>query len=362
MLKFARATGALGCLALLSCVSGCSGTDADEQERMDSGPPQTDAGAELEDSGAPSGLDAGHDDAGPTRSDGGVDAGHDDAGHDASTPPLDAGSDASAEDAGADAGPAGNVVYASFNGVLVRIDPDTAALTEIGNVRNAANEQTIYKDLVLARSNTPNTALMITSYYQTPTLASLDLCTGVATLGPTLKRTNPNNLVVEGLAVHPNGTVYVASGNPPSPSTQPYSNYLGTLDLETGNITDLSTTTIDSGQDDTDMLFVRDDTLYGVDVLTANNRLDLFTLNLTTGAASIVASPTYGGSTTVPLRIDYDASRQKAFSWRPSDRNLLEINLTTGAATALGATHANTAYASQPSRGFFVAPRANCDQ
>jgi hypothetical protein len=68
----------------------------------------------------------------------------------------------------------------------------------------------------------------------------------------------------------------------------------------------------------------------------------------------------------VPLRITYDSTRDKAFSWRDSDNNLLEFSMTTGAVTAVGQTHPNGTYrigsTDQPSRGFFVAPPANCDQ
>jgi hypothetical protein len=58
----------------------------------------------------------------------------------------------------------------------------------------------------------------------------------------------------------------------------------------------------------------------------------------------------------VPLRVAYDGSRDKAYTWRASDRNLLEINLATGAVTAIGETHAADTYAAQPCRAFFSAP------
>jgi hypothetical protein len=86
-----------------------------------------------------------------------------------------------------------------------------------------------------------------------------------------------------------------------------------------------------SVQNDTDAIFFRNGTLYGIDMAIANNRLDLFILSLTTGADIDVAAATYA-SGQVPLRIAYDESRKKAFGWRASDRNLVEINLESGAA------------------------------
>jgi hypothetical protein len=62
----------------------------------------------------------------------------------------------------------------------------------------------------------------------------------------------------------------------------------------------------------------------------------------------------------VPFRIAYDASRDKTFAWRLSDRNLVEFNLTTGAATAIGETHPSTSHRNQSVRAFFSAPAARC--
>lgn len=355
----------LRAVGLVTLLSACSGSDNDAlAETLEDGGDGAaiDGGREPEDSGPARDRDAGMDAA---QVDDGLDASATDSGSDAA-PAVDAEADAAQADAGNDAGPARNVVYASFAGMLVRIDPDTAELTEVGLVRNAANTQQTYSELVLTWSGNGDSALMVTSYYQTPTLATLDLCTGLATLGPALSRPSTTNQVFEGLAIRTDGTVYVASGNPGS-VTSPISNRLGTLNLATGAVTDLSATTIDAYQDDCDMLFFRDGTLYGVDVATANNTLDLFSLSLTTGAAtrSISPTPTYAGTSTVPLRIAYDESRGKAFSWRPSDRNLLAIDMTSGAATAIGQTHAASTYqigaVDQPSRGFFVAPAPQCD-
>ncbi len=339
---------------------GCSGRGSIEELSDDSGSPTTDGGIHREDAGDDAAVDREDLDA-SLENDGGNPG--DSSVADASQ--LDSGTDAQVTDDGSapDAGPSLNVIYASFNGMLVRIDPDTGTSVEVGQVRNAANEAQTYSDLVLTWTGNGGTAWMVTSYYQTPTLATLDLCTGLATLGPAIARSNPNNLVVEGLATGSDGTLYVASGNPASVSS-PISNHLGTLNVTTGLITDLSATTIDAYQDDCDGLFLRVGTLYGYDVATANNLLDLYSLNLTTGAATRLLNPypTYGGTTTVPLRIAWDDSRNKAFSWRDSDNNLLGFDMSNGVATAIGPTHASGSYGNQPSPGFFVAPMPDCDR
>jgi hypothetical protein len=278
-----------------------------------------------------------------------------DAAVDAGDPDEDSGTEP-------DAGPALNVVYASFNGTLVRIDPDTAELTEIGVLRNAANESQTYSDVVMTWSRSGDTALMITSYYQTPTLATADLCTGLVTVGAAVMRASPTNIIAEGLAVHSNGTVYIGGGNPANPVTSPISNYVGTVVLGTGAVTDLGTA-VNTFQDDIDMLFFDDnDALHSVDVATTNSLLEIHSINLTTGASTLVNDVAATSSAATVLRLAYDDSRDKVFGWRQSDRNLVEINVGTGATTPLGETHASSLYGNQPSRGFFIAPApTSCD-
>lgn len=249
-----------------------------------------------------------------------------------------------------------NVVYATFNGTLVRIDPDNATVVPVGKLRNKANEAQLYTDVVMHWSGAGDTALAVLDYAN-PQLGTVDLCTGLVTPGALITRTASPNLVVEGLALHPNGTWFASGGNPANKQS-PISNHIGTLNTTSGVFTDLGAAVM-SFQDDGDGLFFRGETLYGFDVATTNNRLDVFTINLTTGANTNVLMPTYGANL-VPLRTAYDASRDKAFAWRAGDRQLIEISLTENIVRPLFATHAANLYANQPSRGFFVAPSPRC--
>lgn len=107
------------------------------------------------------------------------------------------------------------------------------------------------------------------------------------------------------------------------------------------------------------MLFFRGTTLYGVDVATTVNRMDLFSINLATGANVSIITPTYAANF-IPLRLAYDESRDKAFAWRLGDRNLVEIGITENVVKPIGPTHAAGTYGNQPIRGFFVAPSPTC--
>lgn len=253
-------------------------------------------------------------------------------------------------------GPTGNVVFASFGTKLVWLEPETGKLHEVGDMRSPQGDVT-YSEVLLAYGGVPGEAWIITPRYDAtanrppPELGKLDLCTGVVSGLGALTRVSAAPKAVEGLAMHPNGTWYVATGT----SAQTLSNRLGTLNGATRSITDLAGT-IDTLQDDIDSMVFVGNTLYGIDVATDSSRLELVTANLTTGAVAIVASPTFGGSTAVPLRLAYDETRSKAYSWRSSDRHLLEMSLTTGAVTAIGETHPVTVYPGETVQGLVSAP------
>lgn len=246
-----------------------------------------------------------------------------------------------------------NTIFATFNGVLVRIDADTAKVTVVGPLSDPAAPTQKFLDVSMHWNGSGNSATAILGF-MTPQLATVDLCTAKIVPGPLLSRAATANLVVEGIAWHPNGTWYVSSGNAVSTLTP----NLSTLNPTTGVITSLggSVTTL---QNDQDLLFFKDTVLYSFDVDTSANQIELFTLNLETGLDTNVATVTQSDET---LRIAYDASRGKAFGWRLGDRNLLEVNLATGVATALGETHPMNMFAAATIRGFFVAPSAVCPQ
>jgi hypothetical protein len=252
--------------------------------------------------------------------------------------------------------PTGNVLFASFGTKLVWLEPETGKLHEVGNMRSAQGDVT-YSEVLFAYGGVPGEAWIVTPRYDStanlppPELGKLDLCTGVVSELTALTRVSAAPKVVEGLARHPNGTWYAATG----PSTQFISNKLGTLNVATRVVTDLAGT-IDTIQNDMDSMVFVGTTLYGIDVATDNSRLDLVTANLTTGNVTIVASPTFTSGAAVPLRLAYDETRGRAYSWRTSDRNLLELSLVTGAATAIGETHASNVYPGETVQGLTVAP------
>src|SRR5690606_1383039 len=162
------------------------------------------------------------------------DATPEDGATDASTDAIaDAGADADAE-TDADAEAPLNVIYASFNGVLVRIDPDTAELTEVGPLETDDDPPVACSDVVMPWSREGDLAYMITDY-DDAAFATVNLCTAKVSVGATISRPSSPNLVVEGLAVDAEGTVFVAAGNPANIAS-PLSDHLGTLNVETGVI------------------------------------------------------------------------------------------------------------------------------
>jgi hypothetical protein len=262
--------------------------------------------------------------------------------------------------AGGGEGPTGNVVYATFGAKLVWLEPETAALHEVGDMRSAEGDAT-YSEVVFTYAKVPGEAWIVTPRYDAtanqppPALGKLDLCTGIVSDLVTVTRVGTAPKSLEGLALHPDGTMYVSTGAYPPGAKQYISDKLGTLDLTTRIVTDLPGK-VDTVQDDMDSMVFVGTTLYGIDVATANARLDLVTANLTTGAVTQVATPLSASASAVPLRIAYDDTRGKAYAWRESDSNLLEMSLSDGTVTPLGQTHASNLYPGQVVQGFAVAP------
>lgn len=270
------------------------------------------------------------------------------------------GEGGSGEGGGAGEGITGNVVYATFGSKLVWLEPETATLHEVGDMRSAQGNVT-YSEVVFAYGNVPGEAWIVTPRYDAtanqppPELGKLDLCTGIVSELGTLTRVGTAPTALEGLAMHPNGTWYVSTGANPAGPTQYLTNKLGSLNVATRAITDLAST-VDTLTDDMDSMAFVGNTLYGIDVNTTNAQLELVTANLTTGAVTSVASPTSASATAVPLRFAYDATRSTAYSWRQSDRNLLTMSLVDGTVTAVGQTHAANVYPGDVVQGFTVAP------
>jgi hypothetical protein len=257
-------------------------------------------------------------------------------------------------------GVTGNVVYASFGTKLVWIEPATGKLHEVGDMRSAQGDVT-YSEVLLAYGKVPGEAWIVTPRYDAtanrpaPELGKIDLCTGVVSDLVTITRAGTAPTAIESLALHPNGTWYVSTGAFAAGAQQYVTNKMGTIDVTTRVVTDLSGT-VNTLQDDVDSSTFVGNALYAIDVATNLSQLELFTIDLATGTASSIAKPGFGSTTAVPLRFAYDESRSKAYGWRPSDRNLVELSLLDGTATAIGETHASTVYPNEPSQGFTVAP------
>lgn len=261
---------------------------------------------------------------------------------------------------GSGGGITGNVVFATFGTKLVWLEPETAKLHEVGDMRSAQGNVT-YAEVVLAYGNVPGEAWIVTPRYDAtanqppPELGKLNLCTGVVSELSTLTRVGTAPTALEGLAMHPNGTWYVSTGTNAAGPNQYLTNKLGTLNVTTRVITDLAGT-ITTLTDDLDSMAFVGDVLYGIDVNTTGSQLHLVTANLATGAVNHVATPTSTGATAVPLRLAYDDTRSTAYSWRQSDRNLLAMNLVNGTVTAIGETHPAVVYPGDTVQGFTVAP------
>ena len=112
-----------------------------------------------------------------------------------------------------------------------------------------------------------------------------------------------------------------------------------------------------TAQNDIDMLFFKDATLYGVDVATDVNRTELFTLDPRDGRRPEQRARQPGRR--APAHRVGRQPRQ-GVSWRLGGRQLLTIDLATGALTPIGETHPVTAYGNATIRAFFVAPAPTC--
>ncbi len=76
-----------------------------------------------------------------------------------------------------------NTIFATFNGVLVRIDPDTANLTVVGTLSDPAVPTQKFLDVSMHWSGSGNSAVAILGF-MTPQLATVDLCMAKIVPGP----------------------------------------------------------------------------------------------------------------------------------------------------------------------------------
>ncbi len=352
-----HARGAL--LVLLAVLPGCNcgddlpGTDAGTSDAsvqpVDAGLAIIDAGGTVVDAGGA--IDAGGQvDAGSVVDSGVIDAGEVDAGSEV----VDAGP----ADAGpADAGPL-NVLYAHIDSTLVSVDLATGAITPIG----PTNQEWI----TLAWDDSSKLARAITGGYSpvgtgalTPMLGTVDLCTGAIDAGVKITVDGGQVRRAEGLARNPDGgTFFIAIGRTGTgSSTQYLTESNGTIDVETGAVTILGNH--QTLQDDGDCMTFVGDTLYLMDVATANNSGQMYQIDQNTGAAMAAVN-----SGPKVLRIAYDSTRNMVFATygetNGTTRGVGTLDLTTGTLTKLGSDIANSLYPGAHFTGLMSTPPHVC--
>lgn len=299
--------------AALLAAWGCGGGDGDDEPRPDARVADTADAAIAPDAPAPPVPDA--------------------------APPADAPPpDAAVPD----------VLFAFLNGSLYRIDPDTAALTVVGEtglgVASLADAEW---------DASAGVARVVVSAFTAPSLATVDLCTGAITTGPRLSHEGLDLIVSEGFTIDPaTGTLYASIDGDRGGSF--LSELAATLDPATGAATSLGA--VDTLQDDLDQLAWADGTLVGLDVLVGTGA-QLYDVNTTTGATALRANVAEQVN-----RIAYDVARSRlvATTARETPRRLVEIDLTTGALTTIGTTHTDAEHGGATIDAIFVAPAPTC--
>lgn len=232
-----------------------------------------------------------------------------------------------------DAAPPLNGLFAHLGGTLYAVDPTTAALTPVG----ATGQEWI----VLAWDAEANVARAIVRPYSpvggaaSPTLATIDLCTGAITEGPAITLNGNQVRRAEGLVRDPvSGVFSITYGTAgTSTPTEFLSESNGTVDVATGVVT--ARGNHDTVQDDGDGLFFDGTTLMLIDIASASSAGFLYSINQTTGAATQVAS-------TGPklLRVAYDPTRDVFFAafgeTNATGRGVATLDVATGAYTQIG--------------------------
>lgn len=263
-----------------------------------------------------------------------------------------------------DAGPVGasdggprNALYAHIAGYLVVVDVTSGALTEVG--------PTGQQYIALAWDETAGVTRAVIGNFTplggatTPKLGTIDLCTGVVTVGPNVSVDSVQVRRSEALTRDPStGVFYVTVGrNGTAADTEFISESVGTIDVATGAVTVLGNP--QTLQNDGDGLAFVGQTLELLDVATGLNQGALYRIDKTNGQATKVSDP---GARV--LRIAFDASRGVMFAaygeGTGTARGIGTLSLDSGALTPLGADLQDASYPSNQFTALVSVPLPSC--
>jgi hypothetical protein len=273
---------------------------------------------------------------------------------DTSIPLKDSGPDDDAQQGvdAADAGPPLNELYSLIDGKLVTVDPTTGAVVEIGPTTPPLGFAAIVWD------TKAKVARVIIDGVTSPKIGTIDLCTGAVSTGPRMKVGNDDVDKAEGLAQDPaSGKFYVTVDVENSVSTLTRAN--ATLDVGTGAVTVHGNHT--TLQNDGDVLAWIGSSLYLMDIDSPNQKSAYYTVNLSTGATTLVKEVV---DASMLLRFAHDPTRDTVFALRGSNnfqtRGLATLDLATGALTNIGAGLAPTTYPGVHFQTLASAPKPSC--
>ncbi len=340
-------------LLCLPCVLvpmlGCPSSDITQNDagltgKSDSGIVAKDAGFPPADAGFPE-ADAGFGaaDAGFPEADAGFDGGFSDAGFSA----PDAGFDGGLSDAGtATVAPS---LFLFVNSTLARFEVQSAELAELG--------PTGFGPLgilsTIADTSSSGVVRALVDFTTAPTLATVDLCTGAVTRGLRIRINGNPAPVAEGMAMDDTGTAFISVKTTAVAGT--ITNAIARLDLATGEATVLGPVT--TLQNDVDQLTFGDGVLYALDVNTNVGRAGIYSVNRTTGATTLIVE-----TTDLLRRMVWDPSRHGLIGTTADtpDRQLVSIDLVSGALTPLAATYALSQQGGQLVDSLLLAPAPAC--
>jgi hypothetical protein len=269
---------------------------------------------------------------------------------DTGTPIDDGGLTVDAQPDTADAAPP-MVVYSIIAQKLVTLDPVTGAIVEVGPLGQT------FAPLVW--DTKANVARIITTATTAPTLGTVNLCTGAITAGPRMTVGGNDLDMAEGFTQDPvTGTFYATVDLDNSSTT--LTEATATVDVGTGAITTIGTHT--TLQNDGDVLAWIGTQLHLLDVATTVSKSAYYTIDTTTGAATLVKEVT--ALPQLPFRFAEDKSRGKVFATYGTEdattRGFASIDLVSGTMTPIGPVLATTTYSGQNFQTLMVAPKPTC--